>query len=58
MWAELVDWGRRSMLREGQELASAVDFTIPHCLDGIEETIALIRDHREQWLRAQAGAKQ
>src|SRR6476620_7005883 len=33
MWAELVDWGRRNMLRDGNELASAVDFTIPHCVN-------------------------
>jgi len=58
MWAELVDWGRRSMLREGQELASAVDFTIPHCVSGIEETISLIRGSRDEWLRSQAAAKE
>jgi uncharacterized protein (TIGR00730 family) len=29
MWAELVEWGRRSMLRKGNELASEIDFTIP-----------------------------
>ncbi|HVN85533.1 MAG TPA: LOG family protein [Candidatus Binatia bacterium] len=57
MWAELVDWGRRSMLREGHELAGTVDFTIPHCVDDIQETLALIRRHREEWLRAQAAAK-
>ena len=27
MWPELVEWGRRSMLRDGSELASEVDFT-------------------------------
>jgi len=57
MWAELVEWGRRSMLREGQELASAVDFTIPHCVSGIEETMALIRSNRDAWLRTQAAPK-
>lgn len=55
MWAELVDWGRRSMLQEGSELASAVDFTIPHCVSSIEETVALIRSNRDAWLRAQAA---
>jgi hypothetical protein len=54
MWAELVDWGRRTMLREGLELANAVDFSIPHCVGGVEETVALIRANREAWLRAQA----
>jgi uncharacterized protein (TIGR00730 family) len=55
MWAELIEWGRRSMLQEGRELASAVDFGIPHCVDDVAETVALIRSHREAWLRAQAA---
>ena len=38
MWAELVEWARRTMLQEGSELASEVDFTIPHCVNTIEET--------------------
>jgi predicted Rossmann-fold nucleotide-binding protein len=58
MWAELVEWGRRSMLREGSELANAVDFTIPHCVDGIEAAIALIRKHRDDWLQAQSTVKE
>src|SRR5882724_1853437 len=45
MWAGLVDWARESMLIEGSELASAVDFKIPHCVDTIEEAIALIREN-------------
>ena len=53
MWAELVDWGRRSMLVEGGELASEVDFAIPHCVNTIEETVALIRENRAAWLAAQ-----
>jgi uncharacterized protein (TIGR00730 family) len=57
MWAELVEWGRRSMLREGQELASAADFTIPHCVSNIEETVALLRSHRDAWWQAQAAPK-
>ena len=57
MWAELVEWGRRSMLREGSDLASAVDFTIPHCVGSIEETVALIRASREAWLQVQAAPK-
>lgn len=53
MWAELVEWSRRSMLIPGSELASEIDFTIPHCVNTIEETIALIRDNRTKWLAAQ-----
>jgi uncharacterized protein (TIGR00730 family) len=55
MWAELIEWGRRSMLEEGRELASAVDFSIPHCVNDVAEAVALIRSHREEWLRAQAA---
>jgi predicted Rossmann-fold nucleotide-binding protein len=55
MWAELVEWGRRSMLEEGRELASPVDFSIPHCTNDVVETVALIRTKREEWLRAQAA---
>jgi uncharacterized protein (TIGR00730 family) len=53
MWAELIDWGRRTMLREGEELASDVDFNIPLCVDTIEQTVALVRQNREAWLAAQ-----
>src|SRR5262245_5984438 len=53
MWAELVEWGRKTMLKKGSELASDVDFTIPSCTNPIEETITLIRDNRKAWLAAQ-----
>lgn len=53
MWAELVEWGRRTMLQEGNALASAEDFTIPQCVDTIEQTVALVRENREAWLAAQ-----
>ena len=53
MWAELVDWGRRSMLQKGNELASEIDFTIPHCVNTVDECVALIRENRSEWLAAQ-----
>ena len=53
MWADLVEWGRGTMLKRGSELASEVDFEIPDCVNTIEETVALIRDNRERWLAAQ-----
>jgi len=53
MWCELLEWARRSMLKEGSELASEVDLAIPHCVDTIEETVTLIRQHRDLWLAAQ-----
>ncbi len=55
MWAELVDWGRQSMLQKGSELASEVDFTIPHCVSTVEEAIALIGKNRTAWLAAQTS---
>ena len=55
MWAELVEWGRRSMLREGSELASEIDFAIPHCINTIDECVGLIRENRAAWLAAQTA---
>jgi uncharacterized protein (TIGR00730 family) len=55
MWPELVEWGRRSMLLEGSELASEVDFTIPYCVNTIEETVALIQENRAAWLAGQTA---
>jgi len=55
MWAELVDWSRRSMLRKGIELASEIDFTIPHCVNTIDECVGLIRENRAAWLAAQTA---
>jgi uncharacterized protein (TIGR00730 family) len=55
MWADLVEWARQSMLIEGSELASEVDFKIPHCVNTIEEAIALIRENRTAWLASQSA---
>src|SRR5215475_4322040 len=53
MWADLVDWGGKTMLKKGSELASDVDFEIPHCVNTIEETITLIQENRAVWLATQ-----
>ena len=53
MWADLVEWGRHSMLLKGNELASEIDFKIPHCVNTMDECIALIRENRAAWLAAQ-----
>ena len=55
MWPELVEWGRRFMLQPGSELASAPDFDIPHCVNTIEDAVALIRENRAAWLSSQTG---
>jgi hypothetical protein len=57
MWPELIKWGRRSMLCKGNELASEIDFTILHCVNTIDECVALIRENRAAWLAAQSSAK-
>ena len=53
MWADLVEWARKAMLIEGSELASDVDFKIPHCVNTIDDALALIRENRAAWLAAQ-----
>ena len=53
MWAGLIEWGRQSMIRKDNELASEIDFTIPHCVNTIDECLALIRENRAAWLAAQ-----
>ena len=53
MWADLVEWGRRTMLKKGSELASDIDFTIPQCVNTIDETVALIKENRAAWLASQ-----
>jgi hypothetical protein len=55
MWADLIQWGRRTMLVKGSELASDLDFTIPHCVNTIEQALALIRTNREAWLAVQSA---
>ena len=55
MWAELVDWSRRTMLIKESELASDIDFSIPHCVNSIEEAVALVRENRTAWLAAQSA---
>ena len=56
MWRALVDWGRDFMLAPGHEIASADDFTVPRCVDGIEDAVSLLQSHREGWLRARVPA--
>ena len=41
------------MLQGGNDLASQVDFSIAHCVNTIEECLALIGENRTAWLAAQ-----
>jgi len=49
MWAELVEWARRYMLRPDFALAGAADLEIPRCVDGVAEAIELIRARHDEW---------
>jgi uncharacterized protein (TIGR00730 family) len=55
MWSGLVEWARETMLKEGNELVSPIDLTIPKCVKTVEETVALIRQSRDAWLAAQTA---
>lgn len=49
MWAELVDWARKQLLRPELCLAKPEDMSIPRCVDTADEAIALLRDHHAKW---------
>ena len=53
MWAELVDWCRRSMLRTDFPLASPADMTIPVCVEDGPAIVRVIREHHAAWQFAQ-----
>jgi len=49
MWQELVDWGRRFMLDGGpRRLADPGDLDLPHCVDEVEEAVAILREDLER----------
>ena len=50
MWAELVDWARKDLLKPELNLASPEDIAIPRCVNTADEAIALIREHHAKWL--------
>jgi len=49
MWPGLVDWARTAMLSYDPPLASLEDFSIPQCVAGADEAIAIIREHHARW---------
>lgn len=53
MWPGLLEWVRSSMLGSDPPLASPEDMAIPRCAASAEEAIAIVREHRARWLRAQ-----
>ena len=56
MWAELVEWHRRWLLRPGFELASPADITIPRCVPGAAGALEILRASHAAWKKARAGA--
>jgi uncharacterized protein (TIGR00730 family) len=55
MWADFVAWGRKYLLRPEFELASPDDLSIPHCVDSVNEAVAIIRQRYQEWLREPAA---
>jgi predicted Rossmann-fold nucleotide-binding protein len=51
MWPGLVSWARTAMLSYDPPLANAADFSIPQCVAGADEAIAVIREHHARWQR-------
>jgi uncharacterized protein (TIGR00730 family) len=51
MWPGLIEWARASMLSTDLALASPEDMSIPRCVSSGDEAIAVLREHRDRWLR-------
>src|SRR3954464_4791277 len=56
MWADLLRWARDSLTRPGAEMVNAEDLDIPQCVNTVEETVAIIRERRAEWLIQQCAA--
>jgi uncharacterized protein (TIGR00730 family) len=50
MWAELVDWAKKNLLKPELNLANPDDMAIPRCVKTADEAIVLVRDHHAKWL--------
>ena len=48
-----IEWARGAMLAFDPPLFNPEDITIPVCVPGADEAIALIRRHHEVWLSTQ-----
>jgi uncharacterized protein (TIGR00730 family) len=53
MYAHLVDWARKYMLRPEFPLANPEDMNIPLCLNTADEAIEVIRKHYSSWQKEQ-----
>jgi uncharacterized protein (TIGR00730 family) len=52
MYAELVEWCKKHMLRTESPLASPQDMAIPVCVEDGPSIVRLIREHHAAWLKA------
>lgn len=50
MWKELVEWGQRHMLEGDRLLAAPQDLVIPHCVEDVNEAVAIIREDLDRFL--------
>jgi len=51
MWAELVAWAKKNLLKPELSLANPEDLSIPVCVNTADEAIALIRERHAKWLQ-------
>lgn len=51
MWAELMDWAKKNLLKPEVNLANPEDLNIPRCVKTADEAIALLREHHTKWLK-------
>ncbi|MFG0263868.1 MAG: LOG family protein [Rhodopirellula sp. JB055] len=57
MWPGLIEWAKTSMLSPDSPLASEQDMDIPQCVSNSEEALAIIEQHRIEWLEIQSASK-
>jgi predicted Rossmann-fold nucleotide-binding protein len=55
MWPDFVEWAREHMLGVEPHLADPVDLSIPRCVAGVDEAVAIIREYHETWVRDRAS---
>lgn len=50
MWCELIDWAKRNMVDGPDQLASAIDMTIPRCVPTVDDAIEVIKADHACWV--------
>jgi predicted Rossmann-fold nucleotide-binding protein len=51
MWPELITWADKNMVHGIFPMANPGDMALPTCVSNADEGIAIIRAHRERWLK-------